>query len=127
MTALTASRNDERQNGEIVDVLHNSNAIFQGGAVIAHTDGFAKAGVEKRPFLGVAAENTPTDKTFIRVQTTGVFAFAATGLTQADVGKKVVLVDDQTIALSAAAVDEVVIGKILSVESATKARVRITV
>jgi predicted RecA/RadA family phage recombinase len=127
MTALAQSRHDERQTGDIVDVLHNGNAIFQGGAVVAHTDGFAKAGVAARPFLGVALENTPDDKDYIRVQTNGVYAFAAAGLVQGDVGKSVILADDQTVALATGGAGEVVIGKIFNVESATKARVRITV
>lgn len=126
MANLTQSRDDDRQEGVLVDIPHNGNKIYGGAIVTVNTDGYAKAGASGEAVIGVAAEETPaTDN--IRVYAEGVFQFDGKGFTQADTGKLVVVGDDDhsvAIADDTAKSNEIV-GKIINVISSTSVRVKL--
>lgn len=125
MAKLTNNRADGRQEGVLVDVLHNGNKIFAGGAVTIGSNGYANAGVAGQPFVGVAAEETPADIEYIRVYVEGVFDFnclAAVGV-QANVGAFVKLTDDNTVALGEQG--DVLIGQITNINNTTSVRVKL--
>lgn len=131
MANLTAARDADRQEGVLVDVLHNDNKIYKGAIVTADADGYAHAGTSGKPVLGIAFEDTPTDgREYIRVYTEGVAQFDGAGFTQADTGKLVTVgSDDHSVALAkdgddAPAANEIV-GKIINVISATSVRVKL--
>lgn len=132
MTALSAPRHDERQTGDYIDVKRVASAkIYHGGAVtVVAASGLAHAGASGEVPLGVAAETVDernTDQDYVRVWTEGVFSFAGTGFAQTDVGAKVKLSDDQTVVKVTGTGTEYPIGRIVSVESATKVRVKLAV
>lgn len=127
MANLTDDRADGRQEGVLVDVLHNGNKIYAGSVVTAGADGFAKAGAAGEGILGVAMEQTPSDRTYIRVWMEGVFDFncaSAVGV-QANVGKNVVITDDNTVALAADEDATQIVGKIVNINGTTSVRVKI--
>ena len=128
MANQTAARDADRQEGVLVDVLHNDNTIYAGAIVTADGDGYAHAGQAGKPVIGVAMEDTPADgREYIRVYTEGVVEFAGTGFTQEDLGKLVIVgSDDHSVALAGddAAANQIV-GKIININSATSVRVKL--
>ena len=128
MANQTAARDADRQEGVLVDVLHNDNTIYAGAIVTADGDGYAHAGQAGKPVIGVAMEDTPADgREYIRVYTEGVVEFAGTGFTQKDLGKLVIVgSDDHSVALAGddAAANQIV-GKIININSATSVRVKL--
>ena len=131
MANQTAARDADRQEGVLVDVLHNDNTIYKGALVTVDTNGYAHAAESGKAFIGVAMEDTPTDgREYIRVYTEGVAQFDGAGFTQADTGKLVTVgSDDHSVALAkdgddAPAANEIV-GKIINVISATSVRVKL--
>lgn len=126
MANLTAARDADRQEGVLVDVLHNNNKIYAGSIVTVDAKGYAEAGAEGESVLGVAMEDTPDDRAEIRIYAEGVFEFDGTGFTQADVGKLVVVADDHSVALADEdATSEQIVGKIINVISTTAVRVKL--
>ncbi|RKV96386.1 MAG: hypothetical protein D8G53_06930 [Candidatus Saccharimonas sp.] len=124
MANLTAPRDDSRQTGDLVEVDAGTNKIFHGAAVTIASNGYAHAGAPKEPFVGVAQESVTGG--LVRVYTEGVASFncaSAVGV-QANVGKNVALVDDNTVGL-ATGNDAVVIGIITKIESTTSVRVKL--
>lgn len=127
MANLTAPRDDSSQTGDYIEVDAGTNTIYHGGAVTIASSGFAHQGVAAEPFVGVAQETVSGG--LIRVYTEGVFSFnclAAVGV-QANVGKGVVLTDDNTVALDTGAAGAVRIGIITKIESTTSVRVKVNV
>lgn len=135
MANLTQSRDDDRQEGVLVDVPHNGNKIYGGSIVTVNADGYAKAGASGGAVIGVAAEETPATED-IRVYTEGVFQFDGKGFTQADTGKRVIVgSNDHSVALATEAADATqtspatpepqIVGKIINVISSTSVRVKL--
>lgn len=125
MSNLVEARDDSRQTGDLVEVDAGTNKIFHGAAVTAASNGFAHAGAANEAFLGVAQETV--NGGLVRVAMEGVFSFncASSVGVQANVGKAVVLTDDNTVALYATS--GVKIGVITKIESTTSVRVKINV
>jgi predicted RecA/RadA family phage recombinase len=61
----------------------------------------------------------------VKAWKTGVFEFVAASATQAWVGVTVYIVDNQTVALAATTTNDIAVGKVVALISATKVRVRI--
>lgn len=132
MADLTAARDDERQNGNIVSVPLAAVKAFKGAILTFNTSGYADQGDASEPLAGVAIETVDNsggnagDKR-VRVWRDGVFTFAGSGFTQADVGKQVQVSDDQTVVLTSAGSGKVQIGRIVEYVSATAVRVQLDV
>lgn len=134
MADLTAPKNYRRQEGEKGPYKQAAVKLFQGALVSLNTSGFAKkaADTASEIFVGVMEETVDNsagaagDKDAI-VWKTGEFDMAFSGTaTQADVGKKVYAVDDQTVALAATTTNDVLVGRITEFISASKVRVAIS-
>jgi hypothetical protein len=134
MANLTAAKNYRRQPGELVAYKLNNIKVFTGALLAVNSSGYAvkanDAAVEA--VIGVAESTVDNstgsagDKT-VDVWQSGVFDFAFSGTaTQADVGKKVYAVDDQTVALAATTTNDNLVGRIVEFISASKVRVRIS-
>jgi hypothetical protein len=141
MTALTQDRktpfDGERNTIEIP--VYAGEVIYLGALVVIGSDGYARAGAIGAGNLlaGVSDGdhrngNSTVDNTngssgdlYVRVTRRGVFEFVCSGLTIADVGKEVFIVDDQTVSLTPGATP-VPAGILCDFESATEAVVDIT-
>ena len=122
MPALTADRNTTR---ETQDPQANyapvaaSTTIFRGSIVFNNASGYAVPAEDTANFslAGVAREQVDNsagangDKT-VELYSSGIFHFAHSGLVQADVGKSVYAVDDQTVALAATTTNDIKVGTI---------------
>lgn len=132
MADITAPRHDERQTGDIVAVKLAAVKVYAGGLLTFNTAGFADVADASEPVAGVAIESVDNsggsagDKT-VRVHRNGVFSFAGTGFTQADVGKEVFISDDQTVVVGGSGAGRIPAGRIVVVETATKVRVQLNV
>lgn len=133
MTNLTASRPDQRQNGELVDVvLAATTKVFKGSNVNYNAAGLAKKASDTtgESFAGVAIEtkdssgSKDSDK-YVRVWKEGVFSMNCTGATQAWVGQDVFAVDDNVVALGATTTNDVRVGRVVQFVSSTEVRVKI--
>lgn len=132
MANLTASRADQRQNGELVDIpLAAATKVFAGSNVNYNVAGLGKkaADVASEIFAGVAMEtidNTgAAGAKSVRVWKEGVFSMNCASATQAWVGQKVHSVDDNLVALAATTTNDVVVGTVVQFVSATEVRVKI--
>ena len=103
MTALAADRKTTYRDGiEVEFPVKASAQIYAGSMVMLGSDGYAIPGADTASckFVGVALENVAGGATdglrTVRVRREGVFDFAASGLTQAQVGDIMYIVDDQT-------------------------------
>ena len=140
MTVAAADRQFQRKQGQLVQYpVIAADIIYKGTMVTtpvgeATNSGYAKPGTNEllSMFLGVAAIRADNSSGLIGAETvdvwtTGTFEFVFSGTaTQADVGKKVYIVDDQTVAfegLTTAFMIEA--GTIVEYVSATVVRVRI--
>jgi len=104
--ALSADRQTARKEGGLQNFPVEDNVhIYKGSQVVVNTSGYALPGADTQGyrFAGVAMEscdNTLTGHTqggkYCRVYTEGVFLLAATSITQAMVGRKMFLKDDET-------------------------------
>lgn len=130
MANQTAARDARRQEGNILPYKQAAVDLFGGALVSKNAAGYAKSASDTASelFLGVL-DKTSKNATgaagakIARVWKHGVFTFAASGLTQADVGVQVYAVDDQTVGKTTT--NSVLVGRIVEVLSATSARVRI--
>ena len=105
MANLSASRDDKRQEGVLIDVPFNQNTIYAGGMVCVDGSGYAVKADNAKPFLGVAMESTinatKEGRNYIRVWVKGEFEFDFADVAATDLGKHVkVGADDHTIALA---------------------------
>lgn len=131
MTALNKDRNTARREGDIVvDPVLAAKKIFGGSIVAVDANGYAQpaadtAGLKVRGVAEEQADNSAgaSGAKTIRVRR-GVFKFAATGLTIADVGKPVFVSDDQTVSV-AATTNNVCAGIMVDIDSATEAWVAV--
>lgn len=111
-------------------------SVFEGSIVLA-TGGYAGAFVPaaSQPYLGVALETVDNsagsngDKSIL-VAHTGVFSFKTSGATQADLGKLVYLDAGSSgtpisVTTSDPGANDVKVGRIIEVVSATEVKVRV--
>lgn len=107
---LTADRNTQMTDGELISVPMAAVKIFAGGLVAANATGYATPGAVSTAltYLGRAEETVdnsagnPGDKT-VTVRRGKAFKFANSGadaVTQASLGKLCYIVDDLTVALT---------------------------
>ena len=131
MTALTSAYEDERQDGDIVDVPVKANAvIYKGGLLVDKGTGYAEAGDDGSgyTFLGVAVESvtgTAADGgASVRVYKNGSFKYTlAGGATQTNLGNLVFVSDDQTVKTSTT--NSVYCGYIVKVVDTTYVKIAI--
>ena len=134
MAAQTAARDPKRKDGLIVGYKMPASAgvmIYNGAMVNVYVaDGYAypgRYGTVTDKFVGVATETKTGTGTageaIVKVQKTGTFTFAASGMAQTDVGKAVYVSDDQTVTLTSTSAQ--LCGYIEEFISATLVRVRI--
>ena len=131
MAALTANRDASRKESDLVayQVGANTNIYRHALVGIQAADGYAypaRSGTPTDAFVGVAdvsAHSTAAGATLVQVKKTGSYLFATTGALQTDIGATVYAADDQTVTKTAT--NNVAVGTIVEVPSATVVRVRI--
>ena len=121
MSALTTNRYTKHRDGLVTaHPVAEAAHIFKGSLVCANADGYAAPGADTAgfTFLGVALEEADnTDGAdgglTVKVLCCGVFLLGKTGtITQASLGAKVYIADDQTVALAATTTNDVPCGRI---------------
>jgi predicted RecA/RadA family phage recombinase len=108
--------------------------VFAGALVsVVQATGFAQRSGDTsgHKFVGVADKNVKNStgaagSKKVRVWARGVFPFACTGADQTWTGQKVYAVDDQTVALAATTTNDVLVGVVTEVVSATQVFVALT-
>lgn len=137
MSNLSASRDDKRQDGALIDVPFNENTIYAGGMVCVDSSGYAVKADNAKPFLGVAMESTADatahGRNYIRVWVKGEFEFNWASAAATDLGKHAIVgSDDNSIALAtevsslasttltAATALNLIVGKIVKVDTTAK-------
>jgi hypothetical protein len=134
MANLTADREDQRQDGIILSVPLSNVKVYKGSLLAFNTSGYAVKAADTASFnlAGIAFEQVDNsagsagDKE-VRVWRTGVFELNFSGTaSQADVGKAVYMVDDNTVALAATTTNDVLVGRIVQFVTASKVRVEIS-
>jgi hypothetical protein len=130
MAALTQDRNTATREGRSYSLgVAASTKVYAGSMVAVNSSGYAvpAADTSGLKVVGRAEEQVDNssgangDKSVLVRE--GVFKFAASGLTVADVGKPAFISDDQTVSVSATT-NNVCAGVIEQVDSATGAWVR---
>ena len=131
MTALAADKLVDRKEGELVAHEVAVDVIYLGAIVKINAAGYlapmaAEAG---GAFAGMAAENVDNSAGSAgdlegRVHKKGIFQMVSSGLSQSDVGSAVYASDDQTVSTTQGS-NEMLVGYIQKVVSATEALVRI--
>jgi len=133
MTVLAADRNTARREGDFYEFPVLATAkIFGGGMVGVDANGWAQSAADIAGLKLVGLAEAYVDNSggangakMVKVRR-GVFKLAANGLTDADIGKPVFVVDDQTVQLAATA-NDVHAGILVQVESATEAWVALPI
>jgi hypothetical protein len=134
MSAITARKDVQRQQGEILPYpVEEATKIFEGALVSVNAAGYAVNATDAANDIFVGVADITVDNTAgadgaetVHVRTSGVIDVVTSGLSQANVGDKVYVVDNQTVALAATTTNDVLVGKIVKFISATKVRVAIT-
>lgn len=133
MANVTTEYDGQRSAGQLKSIPMSAVKIWKGTLVAINTSGYAAKGADTASFLfaGVAYETVDNsagaagDKK-IRVEKTGEYLFNFSGTaSQADLGKAVYLVDDNTVALAATTTNDVLCGYIQEFVSASTVRIRI--
>lgn len=129
--ALTGDRDTPLREGELYSYGVAANAKgFAGGLIALNSAGYAvpasdTAGLRVVGRSEEAFDNTGGANGALAVTARrGVFKFAGTGLTVADIGKNALVTDDQTVSVLDTT-NNVVAGVIVAVDSATEAWVEI--
>jgi hypothetical protein len=134
MANLTADRDALRQDGVLISMPLAAVKVFKGSLLANNTAGFATKAADTAnfTFAGIAYEQVDNsagaagDKT-VRVERKGVFELNFSGTAaQADVGKSVYMVDDNTVALAATTTNDVLVGRIVSFVTSAKVRVELS-
>jgi len=133
MSNLTASRDDQRQTGDLMDVdLAASTKVFAGSNVNYGASGYAKKASDtaSEVFAGVAMETADNSTgsagdVFVRVWKEGVFSMNCSGADRTWEGKDVYAVDDNLVALAATTTNDVKVGRVVKYVSATEVKVKI--
>jgi len=132
MTALSAAYEAARKDGIMVDVpVLASTTIYKGALVVDLGTGFASVGDDGSGyvFLGVAVETVDnsagTDGAkSVRVNKTGSYKYAMSGgATQTNLGVRVYITDDNTVATSTT--NSVACGYVVEYVDTTYVQVRI--
>jgi hypothetical protein len=126
MSALTKDRNTVRKEGDYAAYLVKANVkIFAGSMVCIDSTGYAIPGSDTAglKFVGISrgyADNTggADGALSVEVWRRGSFELAASGMTRANIGESVFVVDDQTAGLAAATANDVPCGKVSEYNSA---------
>lgn len=127
MSALTKDRNTVRKQGDYASYpVKGGSLIFAGSMVCIGTDGYAVPATDTAglKFAGVSrgyADNSAGASGDVKVEVwrRGAFSLAASGMTLANAGDVVYVLDDQTVGLAASAANDVPCGKISEYVSAT--------
>ncbi len=130
MTALSATYEAKRQDGDIIDVLVKASAvIYKGALLVDKGTGYAEPGTNGSGyiFLGVAVESQTggsTDgATSVRVYKTGVFQYTKASATQTDLTVAMFIHDDQTV--GATSTNSVACGYVVGIVDSTHVKLRI--
>jgi hypothetical protein len=133
MAALTADRNTTRETlSPQADYgpVKASTTIYKGAIVCTDSTGYCvpgadTAGLALKGIARAQADNASgaAGDIDVEVWADGVHHFKHSGLTQADVGKSVYALDDQTVALAAGVTQNVKIGTLKRVISTSKCAV----
>lgn len=134
MTAITTKKDVRRQEGNVLSYPVAASTDLQEGALVALNGGYAvdAADTASLQFVGVcdteADNSTGADGDIrVKVSTYGVIDVAANFSAAAtDCGAKVYAIDNQTVDLAANTTNDVLVGRIVEVVSASKLRVAIT-
>ena len=127
MVALTQDRKSQRRDGDqFSDGVVTGQKIFLGSLVCLNGNGFARPAADTAGYRirGVALEQVDNtsgsngDKTVTTRK--GVYLFEASGLTIADLGEPMYVVDDQTVS-KAATTNNIHAGILVGIEGASKA------
>jgi len=122
MTALIADRKTRMKQGSLfAHPVAAAAIIYNGGLTCRNSAGFATAAANSANYklLGVADEQINNAAGLDGAETisgkrTGAFLFAATGVTQANIGEPLYIVDDQTVGLGVVAQPSNITGVTLS-------------
>ena len=134
MSALTADRVTVREDGnKNYGPVAASTTVYGGSLAMQNASGYIVPGADTAscvfagvvPVDGQVVNSGANGAKSVELLTEGVFHFAASGLTAADVGAPLFLVDDQTVALAATTTNDVRVGTLARFISATKAAVRL--
>lgn len=135
MADITALKDTRRQEAVILPFkVEAGEKIHEGALVAVNADGYAvNAGDDAGArVVGVASayadnSNGADGDIDVTVWTGGAHSFAAAfSAAQANVGDKVFAVDNQTVDLAATTTNDVLVGVIVGVESASQVRVLLT-
>lgn len=132
MPALTAPYDPQDKPGELISYRVGANVTIHKGALVSvRSDGFAypsRSGVSSDQFIGVAFESV--DNTggaagakSVRVLKRGTYVYNGSGFSQSSVGQAMYALDDNT--LTATSTNNQLVGYVVEVLSATRARIRI--
>lgn len=133
MSALTKDRNTVRRLGEYaVYPVKGGKVVFAGGMVCLGADGYAlpAADIAGLKFAGVArgyVDNSggADGALSVEVWRKGSFELACSGMTVANAGDAVYVLDDQTVGLAGAATNDVACGRASEVVSGSRVYVDI--
>ena len=134
MTALTDNKEvSEKHRRLIENPVAGSVVIFKGAIVMSNASGFLApaAALLDAKMAGMAYEkvdnsNGSAGDVNCKLLREGLFELAGSGFSQADIGKTVYASDDQTVSTTQGT-NEIAVGKIAQVVSATKVFVDIEV
>ena len=117
----------EKGRSKVAFIVKDGSTVYKGSLVILVAGMLqAAAGVANAIFAGISMEKVTGSSNLEKaeVQREGVFLLKGAGFTQADVGKVVYASDDETVSTTQGT-NEVAVGRINSVESATSVYVDI--
>ena len=136
MGALTANRDPQTRDDEILSILVEDNVhIYRGAGVCVNAAGYATPAADTagNVFLGIAREecdNTLTGHTQggkrVTVFRPGSAVFAKSSAAQTDIGLEAFISDDQTVVLAAAGTEGVHVGTVIDVPSSSTVRVALS-
>ena len=134
MTALTDNKEVAEKHRRLIEnPVAASVVIFKGAIVMSNASGFLApaAALLDAKMAGMAYEkadnsNGSAGDINCKLLREGLFELSGSGFTQADVGKEVYASDDQTVSTTQGT-NEVAVGKIAQVVSATKVYVDVMV
>lgn len=135
MTAITARKDTRRQEAVILPFpVEENTKIVEGALVSVNAAGYAVNATDTTGERVVGVTSASADNTGgadgaidVTVWTNGAHSFVANfSATIANVGDKVYAVDNQTVDLAATTTNDVLVGVIVGVESASQVRVMLT-
>lgn len=132
MPALTSAYDPQDKPGELVSYQVGANTVLYKGALVSvRSDGYAypsRSGTSSDAFVGVVFETVDNrggtaGAKSVRVCKRGTYVYNGSGFTQASVGQAMYAADDNT--LTTTSTNNQLVGYVVEVLSATRARVRI--